>query len=177
MKIDYFWIHNHASSEARDIDRRRSEARAAAYYTAFRSVWRVVSAPFRRLDRELTLAAQARETRKDLYRLNDHMLRDIGITRADVECIADAASARDDRAGITHADLPAIREAAETRSRQGSAKPEGAAIVSGRRTGDLTLIEGSGRGGSSCTPAQRGTAGDRCRAALSGVPARAAASA
>ncbi|MEO0485334.1 MAG: DUF1127 domain-containing protein [Pseudomonadota bacterium] len=40
----------------------------------------------------LALRREARRSTQELSRLNDHMLNDIGVTRADIPCAIDAAT-------------------------------------------------------------------------------------
>ncbi len=75
MVIGQIWIN--ANPELRDHLRKANEARSAAFY----ATWRAVTAPFRRLVEAARRARGERETYRELNRLNDSQLTDIGISR------------------------------------------------------------------------------------------------
>ena len=99
-----------ANPELRDHLHKVNEERSAAYY----ATWRAVTAPFRGLLEALRRARGKRETYRNLSRLNDRMLKDIGISRSEIGSIAQAVAAEPPEAGLTIAELRQIRQTAPT---------------------------------------------------------------
>jgi uncharacterized protein YjiS (DUF1127 family) len=66
-----------------EIDRRARRARAAAVAWLFREL----GAAVRRLWSPVAASLQAARTRHDLHALSDHMLKDIGVRRAEIGCL------------------------------------------------------------------------------------------
>ncbi len=99
MVIGQVWIN--ANPELRDHLRKANEERSAAFYAA----WRAVTAPFRGLVEALRRARGERETYRNLSRLSDRQLKDIGISRSEIGGIAQAAAAEPPKAGLTLAEL------------------------------------------------------------------------
>lgn len=76
--------------------RKGAETRAAAYSAAWRAVWRALASGSRRLASRIARARRRRRNQVGLSTLSDHMLRDIGLSRADIgrasRLAADAAT-------------------------------------------------------------------------------------
>ncbi len=106
MVIGQIWIN--ANPELRGHLRTANEARSAAYY----ATWRAVTAPVRGLIEALRRARRERETYRALSRLNDHQLRDIGISRSEIGSIAQAVAVEPPEAGLTLAELRQTRRIA-----------------------------------------------------------------
>jgi uncharacterized protein YjiS (DUF1127 family) len=103
MVIDYIW--QNANPELRGHLRTANEARAAAYYAA----WRALTAPFHALVQALGQAVgqtrRAGETFRALNRLSDRQLQDIGISRSEIGSVANMIAAKPLAAGMTIAEL------------------------------------------------------------------------
>jgi len=103
MVTDYIW--QNANPELRGHLRTANEARAAAYYAA----WRALTAPLRALVQALGQAlSQARregENFRALNRLGDRQLQDIGISRSEIGIVAKAIAEKPLEAGMTIAEL------------------------------------------------------------------------
>ena len=101
MGIHYIWTT--ANPELRPYLRKSAEARAAAHSAAWRVAWRAVADSFGRLARMIERARRRSRNRAELSGLSDHVLRDIGLSRADIgrfsRIAADAAT------GLTVAEL------------------------------------------------------------------------
>ncbi len=108
MVIGQIWIN--ANPELRDHLRKANEERSAAFY----ATWRAVTAPVRGLIEALRRVRRERETYGRLSRLNDRMLKDIGISRSEIGSIAQAVAAEPPEAGLTIAELRQIRQTAPT---------------------------------------------------------------
>ncbi len=87
MVIGQIWIN--ANPELRGHLRTANEARSAAYYAN----WRAVTAPFRGFIEAVRRVRRERETYGALSRLNDHMLKDVGISRSEIGSIAQSTAA------------------------------------------------------------------------------------
>ena len=118
--LDHIWIN--ANPEYRDQLRRANEARAAAYYAAWRTVAGFVGNGFHRLVAAIARARRARRTYRELSALSDRQLNDIGLWRSELPFIAEAVAAGSPQSGATLADLPRLR----------SAPAEGVASAGGR---------------------------------------------
>ncbi len=103
MVIGQIWIN--ANPELRGHLRKVNEERSAAFY----ATWRAATAPFRGLIETLRRARGERETYRNLSRLSDHMLKDIGISRLEIGSIAQAVAAEPPEAGLTLAELRQTR--------------------------------------------------------------------
>ncbi len=55
--------------------------------------WRAATAPFRRFIEAVRRVRRERETYQALSRLSDHMLKDIGIHRSEIDSIAHSMAA------------------------------------------------------------------------------------
>ena len=106
MVIGQIWIN--ANPELRDHLRKANEERSAAFY----ATWRAVTAPFRGLVEAVRRARGERETYRELNRLNDHQLRDIGISRSEIGDIAQAVAVERPEVGLTLAELRQTRHIA-----------------------------------------------------------------
>ncbi|GEM_PF-6350628 len=143
MVIGQVWIN--ANPELRDHLRKANEERSAAFY----ATWRAVTASFRGLVEALRRARGERETYSALNRLNDHQLKDIGISRSEIGDIAQLVAVERPEAGLTLAELRRNRQTApagldahvvplpradQRRSRGGSrVAPQSPAAVSAER--------------------------------------------
>ncbi len=87
MVIRQVWIN--ANPELRDHLRTANEARSATFYAA----WRAVTAPVRGFIKAVRRFRRERETFGALSSLNDHMLKDIGISRSEIGNIAQSLAA------------------------------------------------------------------------------------
>ncbi len=87
MVIRQVWIN--ANPDLRDHLRTASEARSATFYAA----WSAVTAPVRGFIEAVRRFRRERETYGALSRLNDHMLKDIGISRSEIGNIAQSLAA------------------------------------------------------------------------------------
>jgi uncharacterized protein YjiS (DUF1127 family) len=108
MVIGQVWIN--ANPELRTHLRKTSEARAAAFYSA----WRTVTAPLRSLAELLRRARLQRQTYGALSRLGDHALSDIGLSRSEIGSVSKAIAAEPLEAGMTIADLRRVRSGVST---------------------------------------------------------------
>ena len=99
MVIGQAWFN--ANPELRTHLRNTNEARAAAFYAA----WRRVSAPLRGLVEYLRRVRREHQTYDALSRLGDHALSDIGLSRSEIGNVAQAVAAEPLEAGMTIADL------------------------------------------------------------------------
>ena len=99
MVIGQIWLN--ANPELRDHLRKVNEERSAAFYAA----WRAVTAPARGLVEALRRAYRERQTTRNLSRLDDRHLQDIGISRSEIASIAQAVAVAPPEAGLTVADL------------------------------------------------------------------------
>jgi uncharacterized protein YjiS (DUF1127 family) len=98
-----------ANPEFRQQLRQANEARAAAFHAAWRAALRAVAAPLRRLEARLEAGRRARATYRELSALNDHQLRDIGLSRSELMFVARSIGAEAGDTDVTLADLPRIR--------------------------------------------------------------------
>lgn len=106
MSIGQIWLN--ANPELSDHLRRANEARAAAYYAAFKAVAEAVAMPVRYLAERLRRAHRARQTYYALAGLSDHNLRDIGLSRSEVHSIAHGIADLPDGTDATLAELRGI---------------------------------------------------------------------
>lgn len=109
MSIHYIWLN--ANPELQEQLREASEARAAAFYAAWKATVRVLVDPVRALVERIHHARRARATYRELSALSDHHLRDIGLFRAEIAGIADAVAASSPDVGLTLAELRQVRSA------------------------------------------------------------------
>jgi uncharacterized protein YjiS (DUF1127 family) len=107
MSIGQIWLN--ANPDLSDHLRRANEARAAAYYAAFKAVAEAVAKPIRHLAERLRRARRARQTYHALAGLSDHNLRDIGLSRSEVHSIAHGIAELPDGTDATLAELRGIR--------------------------------------------------------------------
>ncbi len=108
MVIGQVWINTYLEDRQiriRDHLHKVNEERSAAYY----ATWRAVTAPFRGLIEALRRARGERETYRNLSRLSDRQLQDIGISRSEIGDIAQAVAAEPPEAGLTLAELRQTR--------------------------------------------------------------------
>ncbi len=110
MPIGYIWFNTNfnANPELRDHLRKVNEERVAAYY----ATWRTVTAPVRELIEALRRVRGERETYRNLSRLSDRQLKDIGISRSEIGNVAQAVAAEPPEAGLTIAELRQIQRTA-----------------------------------------------------------------
>lgn len=126
--FDHIWVS--ASPEYREQLRRANEARAAAYYAAWRALVRAVGNGFDRFAAALERRRRQRRTYHELSALSDRQLDDIGLRRAEIPFLARKVAAESARAEVTLADLPRIRSAPS-----GGALPEAPRPGEARRHG------------------------------------------
>ncbi len=108
MVIGQIWINTYLEDRQiriRDHLHKLNEERAAAFY----ATWRAVTAPVRELIEALRRVRGERETYRELNRLNDRQLRDIGISRSEIGDIAQAVAAEPPEVGLTIAELRQTR--------------------------------------------------------------------
>lgn len=91
--------------EPDEIAQRARAARAAILSGAVKYVLRQVSASFRELVEARRRARRAQETYRQLSRLSDRDLNDIGLSRAEIDTVAEALAAEPRDARLTIADL------------------------------------------------------------------------
>lgn len=112
MVTHYIWQNANPNYEVHL--RRANEARAAAIYAGWKRVVGALGGVFRRYVEARRRAARARETEQALRALNDRQLGDIGVTRAEIASVAEAAASQPAGVSVTLADLPRLRSAAGT---------------------------------------------------------------
>jgi uncharacterized protein YjiS (DUF1127 family) len=140
MVIGQIWIN--ANPTLRGHLRKANEERSAAYY----ATWRAVTTSVRGLIEAVRRFRGERETYRELSRLNDRQLKDIGISRPEIGSIAQTVAAEPPEAGLTIAELRQIRQtghdaqvaplprADQRRSRGGSwVAPQSTAAASAER--------------------------------------------
>lgn len=98
-----------ANPEFRQQLRQANEARAAAFYAAFRAVVGAVRSRLQGLAQRLEANRRARATYRELSMLNDHQLSDIGLSRSELLFVARSIGAEAGDSDVTLADLPRIR--------------------------------------------------------------------
>jgi len=103
MSIAHLWLF--ANPELSDHLRRANEARAAAFYAAFKAVAEVVATPVRYLAERLRRARRARQAYHALDGLSDRTLRDIGLSRSEIRSIAYGIADLPDGTDVTLAEL------------------------------------------------------------------------
>lgn len=91
--------------EPDEIALRARAARAAVLASAIRALVHAVSAPLQGIAAARRRARRAQETYRQLSRLSDHDLNDIGLLRAEIGSVADALAAEPRAARLTVADL------------------------------------------------------------------------
>lgn len=106
--FDYIWVS--ANPRYREHLRRANEARAAAYYAAWRGVVDFVTGGIRRLAASVNRAHRRRQTLRELSELSDHQLNDIGLSRAELPFIADSVAVAE-QTSVTLAHLRHLRSA------------------------------------------------------------------
>lgn len=89
--LDHIWIS--ANPEYREQLRRANEARAAAYYAAWRATVRALGNAFEGLAAAVARGRRKRRTYLALQALSDRELQDIGLVRGEIEGISAAAAA------------------------------------------------------------------------------------
>ena len=87
MVMRQVWIN--ANPELRDHLRNVNEERSTTFYAA----WRTVTAPVRGFIKAVRRFRRERETFGALSSLNDHMLKDIGVSRSEIGNIAQSLAA------------------------------------------------------------------------------------
>ncbi len=87
MVIRQVWIN--ANPELRDHLHNVNEERSATFYAD----WRAVTAPVRGFIKAVRRFRRERETFGALSSLNDHMLKDIGVSRSEIGNIARSLAA------------------------------------------------------------------------------------
>lgn len=112
MSIGHIWLI--ANPELSDHLRRANEARAAAFYAAFKAVSEAVATPIRHLAERLRRARRTRETYHALAGLSDRTLRDIGLSRSEIHSISSGVAELPDGTDATLAELRGIRREAPT---------------------------------------------------------------
>ena len=103
MVIGQIWIN--ANPALRDHLRQANEQRSAAFYAA----WRAVTAPLRGLVEAVRRVRDEHETYRELNRLDDRQLKDIGISRSEIGDIVQAVAVERPEAGLTIAELRRTR--------------------------------------------------------------------
>lgn len=91
MGLGYLWLLAHP--EHRRTVRAAEEARAAAYHAFFAAVGRGISGAVGAGVRKLRHVMMRRATFRELYRLDDAMLKDLGVQRGEIWHIADSLAA------------------------------------------------------------------------------------
>lgn len=104
MGYDHFTFY-HTLPELDQRLRAAHEERAATFYAAWQAIKRAVSVAVHWLGGSLSRAGRARKTYRELSALSDRQLRDIGLHRAEIGSVADAAAARRPETGVTVEDL------------------------------------------------------------------------
>lgn len=115
MRIGY--VRYYANPEEQSRLRQMNEARAAAIWTGIGAISEAVGRAVGGLARRYRIWAQSRETRRILLGLDDRMLRDIGMTRAEVNLFAEDAARLAPETGVTVGELRGLRAAAERAER------------------------------------------------------------
>lgn len=131
MAFHYIWLS--ANPELEEPLRRANEARAAAFYAAWRGAVRALGVPFRRLGAAIRTARRAQRTRRELSALSDRQLEDIGLVRAEIADIARAVAEEPPEVGVTLANLRQ-RDAASGTPRIGSRRGRAAPWTARRPT-------------------------------------------
>ena len=108
MVIGQAWIN--ANPELRVHLRNTNEARAAAFYAA----WRTVSAPLRDLVEVLRRVRREHQTYDALSGLGDRALNDIGLARSEIRSISHEIAAEPLEGGMTIAGLRRVRSGVST---------------------------------------------------------------
>ncbi len=108
MVIGQAWFN--ANPELRVHLRNTNEARAAAFYAA----WRTVSAPLRSLAEVSRRVRRERQTYDALSGLGDRALNDIGLSRSEIRSVSQEIAAEHLEAGMTIADLRRVRSGVST---------------------------------------------------------------
>ncbi len=106
MVIGQIWLN--ANPEYRDYVRAVNEERSAADD----ATWRAITAPVRGLIEVLRRVRRERETYRNLSRLSDRQLRDVGLSRSEIGSVAQAVAAEPPEAGLTIAELRQTRRIA-----------------------------------------------------------------
>lgn len=91
--------------EPEEIARIARAARAAFFASAFRTLGRAASVPFRRIAESRRRALRAEETYRQLSRLSDQDLNDIGLLRSEIGRVAEALAAQPREARLTITEL------------------------------------------------------------------------
>ncbi len=88
--------------------RKTNEAHSAAFYAPFNTIERAIAATLRGFFEVLRRVHRRRKTYRELSRLSDRQLKDIGLSRSEIDGVAQALAGVSPEVGLTIADIRQI---------------------------------------------------------------------
>ena len=88
--------------------RKTNEAHSAVFYATFNTIERAIAATLRGFFEVLRRVHRRRKTYRELSRLDDRMLKDIGLSRSEIGGVAQTLAEESPEVGLTIADIRQI---------------------------------------------------------------------
>ncbi len=94
--------------------RKTNEAHSAAFFATFNTIERAIAATLRGFFEVLRRVYRRRKTYRELSRLSDRQLKDIGISRSEIDGVAQTLAGESPEVGLTIADMRQIWRTTQT---------------------------------------------------------------